>query len=145
MIFLQQGVTTGFFSFKVISLSADEALQVNSILLHLFILLILTLMLLLLPRPIGPSTLALFIRNSVMRRGLKPLRLIRGSITCLLICHYHRSVSRPSHSYVTLLRLPLKMISELLISGSLVLPLVICHGVRDSILRCWSLTRLYKN
>jgi hypothetical protein len=53
---------------KVISLSADEALHVNSIFLHLIIMLFLTLMLLLLPRPIGPSTLALVIRNRVIIR-----------------------------------------------------------------------------
>jgi hypothetical protein len=47
---------------KVIYLSADEALHVNSIFLHLII------MLLLLSRPIGPSTLALVIRYRVMRR-----------------------------------------------------------------------------
>jgi hypothetical protein len=53
---------------KVIYLSADEALHVNSIFLHLIIVLFMIFMLLLLPRPIGPSTLALVIRNRVMMR-----------------------------------------------------------------------------
>lgn len=88
---------------KVIFMIADEALHVNSFFLHLIIMLFLTLVLLLLPRSIGPSTLGLVILDKVIRKWLKPLRLIRGSSTSLMIYPHHRGVSRPSHLLVTLI------------------------------------------